>query len=170
MEEDGQRSGLWNGGDRMRHLLGLGLAVATAAAVFFGAGWAVERLTGLSTHGSNLTSSTGLTALAAVLATGLLVGLLTAVPWVSPLAPGLPGLILLGWSAYYMVNPHRAVSYIPLKSFGFAPGFADMLISGVLALAGMAMVVPLFVPSRWRRRDTGDRDDTELPEPLGLLQ
>ncbi|HEV2450590.1 MAG TPA: hypothetical protein VGS62_01520 [Streptosporangiaceae bacterium] len=154
----------------MRHLLGLGLAVATAAAVFFGAGWAVERLTVLSAHNSSLTSSTALTALAAVLGTGLLIGLLTAVPWVSPLAPGLPGLALLGWTAYYMLNPHRAVSYIPFKSFGFAPGFADMLTSGVLAVAGMAMIVPFFLPSRWRRPAVGDREDSDLPEPLGLLQ
>ncbi len=27
-----------------------------------------------------------------------------------------------------------------------------MLFNGVLALAGLAMVIPLFVPSRWRRR------------------
>jgi hypothetical protein len=154
----------------MRHLVGLGLALATAAALFFGAGWAVEHMIALSAHGGSLTSSTGLTAFAALLGTGLLVGLLTAVPWVSPLAPGLPGLAALAWSAFYVMNPHRAVSYIPLRSFGFAPGFADMLTSGVLALAGMVMVVPLFVPSRWRRRGTEANEDTDLPEPLGLLQ
>jgi hypothetical protein len=27
-----------------------------------------------------------------------------------------------------------------------------MLFNGVLALTGLAMVIPLFVPSRWRRR------------------
>jgi len=31
-----------------------------------------------------------------------------------------------------------------------------MLTTGVLILAGAVMIVPLFVPSRWRRRDAED--------------
>jgi hypothetical protein len=153
----------------MRHLTGIGLAIAMAAALFFGAGWAVERITGLSAHGGGLTSTRGLTSLAAILGTGLLLGLLMSVSRVSPLAPGLPGLALLGWTAFYLVSQHRAVSYIPLKSDDFAAGFQAMLTSGVLALAGLAMVVPLFLPSRWHRRDARGEDDIGLPEPMGLL-
>jgi hypothetical protein len=45
-----------------------------------------------------------------------------------------------------------------------------MLASGVLALAGMAMIVPLFMPSRWHPAP-GEEDDAEpsLPAPTGLL-
>jgi hypothetical protein len=37
-----------------------------------------------------------------------------------------------------------------LLSFG--AGFEAMLFDGVLAAAGLAMIIPMFVPSRWRRR------------------
>ncbi|MFZ0164559.1 MAG: hypothetical protein WAL12_13340, partial [Trebonia sp.] len=49
------------------------------------------------------------------------------------------------------VNVGRAVRYIPLKADAFGDGFEAMLINGVLAAAGLAMIVPLFIPSRWRR-------------------
>ena len=54
----------------------------------------------------------------------------------------------------------HAVQYIPLKTRPYGLGFEAMLFDGVLALAGLAMVVPLFVPSRWR----GKREVTE-PRP-----
>jgi len=46
----------------------------------------------------------------------------------------------------------RAMRYIPLRAHPYGAGFAALLETGLLALAGAAMVVPLFVPSRWRRR------------------
>ncbi len=46
----------------------------------------------------------------------------------------------------------HAVDYIPLKTRAYGTGFEAMLFDGVLALAGLAMIIPLFVPSRWRRR------------------
>jgi hypothetical protein len=52
----------------------------------------------------------------------------------------------------YLANVPRAVQYIPLKTHSYGIGFETMLFDGVLALAGLAMVIPLFIPSRWRRR------------------
>ncbi len=37
-----------------------------------------------------------------------------------------------------------------------ASGFRTMLTAGVLALLGMLLIVPIFVPSRWRRRELAD--------------
>jgi hypothetical protein len=71
---------------------------------------------------------------------------------ISPLASGLPGLALLGWTGLYLFSVRRAVQYIPLKSQSYGTGFEAMLFDGVLALAGLALIIPLFVPSRWRRR------------------
>ena len=48
-------------------------------------------------------------------AVGLLAGLLMAVPWISPLAAGLPGLALLGLTALYLFSVPRAMRYIPLQ-------------------------------------------------------
>src|SRR6516165_8238158 len=112
----------------MRHLVGVGLAIAWAAVVFFAASWGYVKL-------------------------------LIAVPRISPLAAGLPGLALLAWSVWYLVSVRHAVQYIPLKTRAYGAGFEAMLFDGVLALAGAAMIIPLFIPSRWRSRRA-------VPEPV----
>jgi hypothetical protein len=91
---------------------------------------------------------------------------------VSPLATGLPGLVLLGWTALLAVSSHRALAWIPLQGHAFGAGFRILLLNGTLALAGMAMIVPMFLPSRWRSRtyyDDEDSEDLEVQEPTGLL-
>lgn len=143
----------------MRHVFGIILAVAMAAALFFGAGWGVARIIALHSRGTGLTSTHGLAAVAVVLGTGLLLGILLAVPAISPLGAGLPGILLLGWSGLFVVKAGRATRLIPLQGHAFAAGFGSMLGTGVLALAGATMVIPLFVPSRWRRRSDEDEDD-----------
>jgi len=143
----------------MRHVFGIVLAVAMAAALFFGAGWGVARIIALHSRGTGLTSTHGLAAVAVVLGTGLLLGILLAVPAISPLGAGLPGILLLGWSGLFVVKADRATRLIPLQGHAFAAGFGSMLGTGVLALAGATMVIPLFVPSRWRRRSDEDEDD-----------
>jgi hypothetical protein len=147
----------------MRHFSGIVLAIVAALAIFFGGGWGYLRLLRVPTAheptaslpaggGSLLHDHHVLFALAALAAVGLLIGLLMAVPWVSPLATGLPGLALLALTGLYLANVHRAVQLIPLRDRPYGLGFEALLFNGLLALAGLVMVVPLFVPSRWRRR------------------
>jgi hypothetical protein len=149
----------------MRHLIGLILAIAVGVALFFGAGWGFTHLTGLSAQGTGLTSTTGLIAWSALAATGLLLGIVIAVRAISPLAPGLPGLVLLAWSALVAVREHQAVRWIPLQGHAFGFGFRALLVSGMLALLGAAMIVPLFIPARWRSASGLDveEDDSDLP-------
>src|SRR5207244_7382922 len=135
----------------MRHFIGLILGLVLAAAVFFGGGWGAEHVAALAGHSVGLPSRTGLIGLAAMLGAGLLLGILLAVPAVSPLATGLPGLILLGWTALLAVSAHRALAWIPLQGHTSGAGFRVLLLNGTLALIGMAMIVPLFLPSRWHR-------------------
>ena len=91
----------------VRHLYGIALASITTMALFFGGAWAYERLLSLSAlsgktsalpaaGGSLLSNTNALFALAALVATGLLIGIGVAAPWISPLASGLPGLLLIG--------------------------------------------------------------------------
>ena len=145
----------------MRHVIGIGLAIGLAAAVFFAASWGYLRLLripvvngGASTlpaqGGSLLHSTSVLEAFAAVAGTALLAGIFIAVRQVSPLAAGLPGLALIAWTVVYGFSVRRAVRYIPLRGDTFGAGFEAMLVNGVLAAAGLALVVPLFIPSRWR--------------------
>jgi hypothetical protein len=153
----------------MRHVIGFVLAVALAAAVFFGGAWGYLRLlrvpvvnaavATLPAGGGSLLHNTNvLYAFAALAGTGLLAGLLIAVPRISPLAAGLPGLVLIAWTVLYLVSVRHAVQYIPLKTDAFGAGFEAMLFNGMLAAAGFAMIVPLFIPSRWRRQEVTDDD------------
>ncbi len=142
----------------MRHLVGVVLAFVLAAAVFFAASWGYLKLLIGPTPsgalpgggGSLLHNHAVLEGFGALLAVGLVAGLLIAVPRISPLAAGLPGLALLAWTGLYLFSVQHAVHYIPLKTRPYGRGFETMLFDGVLALAGLIMIIPLFVPSRWR--------------------
>jgi hypothetical protein len=144
----------------MRHLIGVVLAIGMAAAVFFAGSWGYLKLFIGPAQGGVLPAGGGslihnhavLEGFGALLAVGLLAGLLMALPIISPLASGLPGLALLAWTGLYLFSVRRAVQYIPLKSHPYGSGFEALLFDGVLALAGLAMIIPLFVPSRWRSR------------------
>jgi hypothetical protein len=162
----------------MRHLIGFGLAVVLALAVFFGAAWGYLRLLRVpvvngaaatlpANGGSLLHNSHVLLAFAALAGTALLAGIYVAVPWISPLASGLPGLALIGVTIWYWVNVGQVVRYIPLKSDAFGDGFEAMLINGVLAAAGFAMVVPLFIPSRWWRGPLSGDDSRDAGSATG---
>jgi hypothetical protein len=144
----------------MRHLIGVVLAIVMAAAVFFAGSWGYLKLLIGPAKGGVLPAAGGslihnhavLEGFGALLAVGLLAGLMIALPVISPLASGLPGLALLAWTGLYLFSVRRAVQYIPLKSQSYHAGFEAMLFDGVLALVGLAMIIPLFVPSRWRSR------------------
>ncbi len=144
----------------MRHLIGIVLSIVLAGVLFFAGTWGYLRLTALGVPPSRLPGGGGslisdhavLAALAAVMGTGLLAGILVAAPRISPLAAGLPGLLLLGWTALYLVSVRHAVSLIPLRSHAFGAGFEAMLVHGIAAAVGLAMMTPMFVPSRWRGR------------------
>ena len=169
----------------MRHLIGVIGAIALAAAIFFGASWGYLRLLripvvngGASTlpaqGGGLLHAAITLEAFAALAGAGLLAGIFIAVRQISPLAAGLPGLVLIAWTVVYGLSVRRAVHYVPLRGDTFGTGFEAMLMNGVLAAAGLALVVPLFIPSRWRRRPapmtaTEARNATQVLEPTETI-
>ena len=145
----------------MRHLYGIALAVGMTLVMFFGGAWGYLQLLKLPVPpgqasalpaggGSLLSSSTALLALSVLVVTAVLVGVLAVVPWFSPLATGLPGLLLLGWTALYLVSVRHAVALIPLRSHSFGAGWEALLFNGILGAVGAVLVFPLFIPSRWR--------------------
>jgi len=164
----------------MRHRIGLILAVVMTGVMFFPGCWGYLRLlrvpagagqlSQLPAGGGSLTSDKNvLIALAALAGTGLLAGILIAGPRISPLAAGLPGLLLLGWTGLYLVSVRQAVDLIPLRSDPFGAGFEAMMFNGILGAAGLAMLVPMFVPSRWRARRTGESEATGADEFISSL-
>jgi glycosyltransferase involved in cell wall biosynthesis len=146
------------GDQSMRHVYGVALAVVMAAAVFFAAGWGYMRVTtahamlGTTAPTSLIHNTDMMEGVGVLLAVGLVAGLLMVVPWVSPLATGLPGLALLAWTVLFVVNVHDGLKYIPLKDYYEGAGFENLLSTGLLGAAGLAMITPMFIPSRWRRR------------------
>lgn len=159
----------------MRHLIGIILAIGLAAAVFFAATWGYIRLLQIPVvnapvanlpggGGSLIHDSNTLYAFGAVAGTALLAGILVAVPRISPLAAGLPGVVLIAWTVLYGLSVHNAVRFIPLRSDAFGHGFEAMLFNGVLAAAGLLLIVPLFIPSRWRRYVPADGVDLSADE------
>jgi hypothetical protein len=161
----------------MRHITGFFLALAISAALFFGGGWGIGRFSALEA-GQGLRTAAALTdlhnvlPLAALLGTAFLLGILLAVRRVSALATGLPGLALLGWSGLLLARGRPALSYVPMPGSHYAAGFTTMLSSGVLALLGAAMIIPLLMPSRWRSDVTEVEeydDDFSVGSALGLV-
>ncbi len=159
----------------MRHRIGIILAVIMTGVLFFPGAWGYLRLLRLPAQegqlaqlpaggGSLLSDNHVLLALAAIACTGLLAGILIAAPRISPLAAGLPGLLLLGWTALFLVSVRQAVDLIPLRSDPFGTGFEAMLFNGVLGAAGLAMILPMFVPSRWRTREADDSSEAGAGE------
>jgi hypothetical protein len=137
------------------------------AIMFFAGSWGYLRLLKLPVPpgqlaalpaggGSLLRNNSMLLALAAVAGTAVLAGLLVMLPRISPLAAGLPGLLLLAWTALYLVSVRRAVAFIPLRSHAFGVGWEGLLFNGVLGAAGAVLVFPLFIPSRWRTARVAD--------------
>jgi hypothetical protein len=145
----------------MRHLIGLILGIILGAVLFFGAGYGFTHMTSIAAHGGSLTSKTGLVALAALAATGLFIGIVVAVRAISPLAAGLPGLALLAGSALLAVRAHQLLRLIPLQGHSYGAGFRALLVGGVMALLGAAMIVPLFLPGRWRGARLEDSEDED---------
>ncbi|MGI5291606.1 hypothetical protein ACQEVF_51015 [Nonomuraea polychroma] len=103
-------------------------------------------------------------ALGAMAAVGLVVGLVVA-GRVSPLATFVPSMVLLAWTVIYALDVNRALSLIPsepsvnqiIRDAGF--GAKTMLTTGVFALLGVALFIPVLMPSRWsRQRDDMDED------------
>ena len=161
-------------GENVRHLYGTALAVIMTAVMFFAGAWGYLQLLKLPVPlgraaalpaggGSLLSNSTALLALAAVVATAVLAGVLAVVPRISPLASGLPGLLLLAWTALFLVSVRRAVEFIPLRSASFGAGWEGLLFNGVLGAAGAVMIIPVFIPSRWRKPGRADAEADIFP-------
>ncbi len=153
----------------MRHLGGLLIGLVVTVAVLGGGGWAVQQAVGNAAANPPDMQRIWI-ALGAMAAVGLVFGLVTA-GRISPLATFVPSLVLLAWTVVYALDMNRALSLIPsepsvnqiIRDAGF--GARTLLTTGVLALIGVALFIPVLMPSRWsRRQDELDEDYETTPE------
>ncbi len=153
----------------MRHLAGLLVGLVVTVAVLGGGGWAVQQAVG-NAAATPPDSQKMWIALGAMAAVGLVFGLVVA-GRISPLATFVPSMVLLAWTVVYALDMNRALSLIPaepsvnqiIREAG--QGARTLLTTGVFALMGVALFIPVLMPSRWsRQRDDMDEDYEAAPE------
>ncbi|HEY3687846.1 MAG TPA: hypothetical protein VGL93_32715 [Streptosporangiaceae bacterium] len=140
----------------MRHLGGFILGIIAVPIVLYGTGWGYARTRGLAV-GASPASTPELLGYAALGGVGLLIGLILATR-VSPLAAFLPAAALLAWTGALFWDAQRASGWAPGGAAG--SGMSALLASGVYGLLGVALLLPLLMPRRWRRREEDAGDGT----------
>lgn len=153
----------------MRHAFGFLLGVLLAPAVAYGTAWGyVETSGSFDPVAREITDETRLYGGFAVLAAvGLVMGIVVVARWASPLASLIPALALVGWSVYFFVDPDGALllpSDAP-PAGTLDAGLQTLLGSGVFALIGFVLLVPMGAPRRWRRHDAEGEQYAPEREP-----
>ncbi|MFB9629929.1 hypothetical protein [Nonomuraea helvata] len=153
----------------LRHLGGFFIGLVVTAALLGGGGWAVQQAVGNAAANPPDNQKMWI-ALGAMAAIGLVYGLVVA-GRISPLATFVPSMVLLAWTVVYALDVNRALSLIPsepsvnqlIRDAG--SGAKTLLTTGVYALLGVALFIPVLMPSRWSRRDDDlDEDYEATPE------
>ncbi|MFC6087109.1 hypothetical protein [Sphaerisporangium aureirubrum] len=164
----------------MRHFLGLLLGIVMTAVLTAGAGWASQDvMRGLvSTAGGAaavdpVRDTKALVAIGAMVVAGLLLGLVVA-GRVSPLATFIPSMVMLAWTVIYVLDVTRALGLAPTDPtmdpniVQAGKGMQDLLAKGVFAMLGLALFIPVLMPSRWAGRHDAEEPYEEEPvEPAG---
>lgn len=137
----------------MRHLLSLLLGIVMAPVLWVLAGLGGTRY--LEAYGDadpddGLTRA-ALLGVALLLATGLVLGLLLA-SRLSPVGPAVAGLTFLAVGVLFLLERPRVLEAVSELSGANRDALVFPLVTGVSWLLGMALVVPLAFPSRWRGR------------------
>ncbi|MGI5157145.1 hypothetical protein [Microbispora sp. CA-102843] len=156
----------------MRHFFGLLLGVVVAAALLLGGGWASqEAVRGAAQSVDPAKDTRMLIALGVMAVVGLLLGLVL-VGRVSPLATFVPSMALLAWTVVYVLDVSRAASLVPAgpsvqaELLQAGRGMLTLLSTGVYGLLGVALFLPVLMPSRWARPEQ-DEEQEEYEESFG---
>ncbi|WP_440104798.1 hypothetical protein [Streptosporangium sp. H16] len=156
----------------MRHVVGVLVGLVVAAVLLFGAGWAVQEAGASLVPLPAESGSKTWIALGVMAGIGLLVGLVVA-GRVSPLATFVPSMVLLAWTVVYALDVRRAMGLVPddptfhevLLQAGRGMGL--LLTTGVYALLGILLFLPVLMPSRWAPRFRGDEEEYEESDAQG---
>ncbi|WP_067179661.1 hypothetical protein [Microtetraspora niveoalba] len=151
----------------MRHFFGLLLGALLAAVLLFGGGWAAQELVrGAVSNVNPSGDSRMLIALGVVAVVGLLLGLVLA-GRVSPLAAFVPSIALLAWTVVYALDVTRAAGLAPTATslheevVQAGRGMVTLLSTGVYGALGVALFLPVLMPSRWAGPPRDEEDEFE---------
>lgn len=146
----------------VRHVVGSLLGILVTAVLLGGGGWAVRQ----AQAGAGAVPLGGQPvwpALGAMAVVGLVIGSVVA-GRVSPLAAFVPSTVLLAWSVVYALDMDRALALVPRGPAVSAlfreagAGNQWLLASGVHALLGTLLFLPVLMPSRWVREEEPARE------------
>ncbi|MFG1944199.1 hypothetical protein [Nonomuraea sp. NPDC048826] len=145
------------------------IGLVVTAAILGGGGWAAQQAMASSQAAPQGGQSLWI-ALGSMAAVGLVVGLVVA-GRISPVATFIPSLVLLAWTVVYALDKNRALTLLPDGPSvnqivrDAVAGAKTLLGSGVFALLGVALFIPVLMPSRWARRyDEDDEDYEQQPQ------
>ena len=150
----------------MRHAFGFVLGVLLTPALVYGAAWGyVQAGQSFDGTGQEITDRTRIYgAFALLAAVGLVMGVIIVARWASPLVSLVPALALLGVSAYFLIDPGRALDLPgevpPAGDMDF--GLRMLLGSGVFAMMGLALLMPTWAPRRWSSHSDEDAADMDF--------
>ncbi len=151
----------------MRHIFGLFVGVVVGAALLFGGGWASQEVVrGAAQNLDPAKDVRMLIALGVMAVVGLLLGLVL-VGRVSPLATFVPSMALLAWTVVYALDVTRATSLAPAGAAiqqdvaQAGRGMLTLLSTGVYGLLGVALFIPVLMPSRWAGRQRDEAEEFE---------
>jgi hypothetical protein len=151
----------------MRHVLGFVIGVVVAAVILFGTGWASQDVVRGAVSGvAPVSNGRILVGLGVMALAGLVLGLVL-VGRISPLAAFVPSMVLLAWTVVYALDVTRAMNLAPVgpalqQDLAQAGrGMVSLLASGVFAMLGVALFIPVLMPSRWAAPPKNDADEFE---------
>ncbi|MFC4058903.1 hypothetical protein ACFOWE_11390 [Planomonospora corallina] len=155
----------------MRHVYGLLVGLVTTAVLLLGAGWAVAETgfvlqPGGAAPAPAADASRTWVVLGVMAGIGLLLGLVAA-GRVSPLAAFVPSVTLLAWTVAYALDAGRALDFVPdTPSFHelllqAGRGMRTLLTTGLYAMLGVALFLPVLMPSRWAGSGRSEDDEYE---------
>ncbi len=132
----------------MRHVIGFLAGLVLAPVLLLGSGWAFTRIGGLGGGETAFLTTSGLLTLAGLFGLALLLGLIMVPPRLTPLLPGITGMSLVAFTAVNVLRPELFERLPSVPGLGGALTLTGL---GLYLPLAFALVMPMFVGSRWVR-------------------
>ncbi|AAZ55570.1 hypothetical protein JCM3263A_19880 [Thermobifida fusca] len=142
----------------MRHFFGFVFGLLLGPVLLVAGGWVTPRVGALVNSTRGFFGPSEFLTLAALMVLALVVALVLVPPKLTPLIPGMAGVVLTGATVAHVLQPKWADQvFAPLTVPGLGvvqlpgeEGVRALLEAGLVLPLAVAFLIPLFFPSRWR--------------------